>query len=138
MSVQEQIDAYIASLPQAKREDLQTLHQMAVRASPGCRLWWVDGRNAGGKIVSNPSIGYGVQSKSSARGEAKTFYRIGLSANTGGISLYVMGLDDRTHLAATYGERLGKAKITGYCVKFRRLADVDAAVIEEMVAEHLG
>jgi hypothetical protein len=66
------------------------------------------------------------------------FYRIGLSANTSGISVYVMGLKDKTYLSATYGARLGKAKVTGYCIQFRSLKDLDLGVLEEVVADAMG
>lgn len=134
MDVREQIDSYIADQPPAKREAMQRLHQLILDLSPGCRLWFLDGRDADGRIVSNPNIGYGVQTQTYANGETRDFYRIGLSANTTGLSVYVMGLDDKTYLARTYGDRLGKATVTGYCVKFRNLKAVNLDVIEEMVA----
>ncbi|HEX4197020.1 MAG TPA: hypothetical protein VHZ26_06220 [Caulobacteraceae bacterium] len=138
MNVQEQIDEYIASQAQSKRESLQILHKMMLRISPDCKLWYLDGRNAEGKIISNPNIGYGVQAKRYADGETREFYRIGISANTTGISVYVMGIDDKKYLSKAYGQRLGKATVTGYCVKFRNLGDVNLDVIEEMVANHMG
>lgn len=138
MDVQAQVQNYIAGLAQPKRNDLQTLHRMALGVSPNCRLWFLDGRNSEGKIVSNPNIGYGVQAKRYARGDVKEFYQVGLSANTAGISIYIMGLNDKTHLSKAYGQTLGKAKITGYCVTFRSLNDVNLDVVERMVADHLG
>ncbi|HEY2706842.1 MAG TPA: DUF1801 domain-containing protein [Caulobacteraceae bacterium] len=138
MDMQAQIDGYIAGQPEPKREDLRTLHRLMLKTSPNCRLWFLDGRNEAGKVVSNPNIGYGVQTKEYASGETREFYQIGLSANTTGISIYIMGLDDKTYLSKTYGPALGKAKITGYCVKFRSLGDVNLGVIEQMVANHLG
>jgi len=138
MTVQAQIDAYVSRQPQPKAEELRELDRLILRASPGCRLWFLDGTNEDGKIVSNPNIGYGLQTIGYANGETKDFYRIGLSANTTGISVYVMGLDDKNHLAETYGKRLGKAKVTGYCVKFRSVKDIDLDVLEEMIAAHMG
>jgi hypothetical protein len=138
MSTQAQIDDYIAGQPQSKREDLEALHRLALKVSPGCRLWFLDGRNDAGKVVSNPNIGYGSKAITYANGETREFYEIGLSANTAGISVYVIGLDDKTYLSQTYGKRLGKATVTGYCVKFRGLKDVNLDVLEEMIASHLG
>jgi hypothetical protein len=137
MDVEAQIQNYIAGQAQPKRDDLQSLHRMALGVSPNCRLWFLDGRNDKGKIVSNPNIGYGAQAKRYANGDVKEFYQVGLSANTAGISIYIMGLSDKNHLSQAYGRTLGKAKITGYCVTFRSLRDVNLAVIERMVADHL-
>jgi hypothetical protein len=138
MQVQERIDRYISEQPRTKSEELQDLHRLVLRLSPTCRLWFLDGRNDDGKVVSNPNIGYGAQTTRYANGETREFYQIGLSANTTGISVYVMGLEDKTYLSETYGAKLGKAKVTGYCVKFRSLGDIDVAVLEEMIASHLG
>ena len=138
MSVPEQIDSYIADQSPAKRAELRDLHRRILALSPGARLWFLDGRNGDGKVVSNPNIGYGAQAIRYADGTSKDFYKIGLSANTSGISLYVMGLEDKTFLSRTYGPRLGKAKVTGYCIRFKSVTDVDLAVLEEIVTDALG
>ena len=138
MSVQDEIDRYIAGQPAAKAQDLRVLHGMVLKGSPGARLWFLDGRNADGKVVSNPNIGYGSEAIGYAHGGSRDFYRIGLSANASGISVYVMGLQDKTYLARTYGPRLGKAKVTGYCIRFKSVGDVDLGVLQEIVAEKMG
>ena len=138
MNTQEQIDRYIGEQSESKRADMQRLHRMVLGTAPGCKLWFLDGRDSENKIVTNPNIGYGSKTRRYANGEVREFYQIGLSANTTGISVYVMGIDDNKYLSETYGDRLGKAKITGYCVKFRNLKDIDADVLEEMVASHMG
>ena len=138
MTVQAQIDDYVAAQPPSKSAEIQQLHRLIRKASPDCRLWFLDGRNDEGKVVSNPKIGYGLQTITYAGGETREFYQVGVSANTTGISVYIIGLEDKKFLSQTYGARLGKAKITGYCVKFRGLADIDIGVLEEMIASHLG
>lgn len=137
MSVLEQIEQYLSDHPPAKREDMRDLHRRILQISPHAKLWFLDGRNPEGKVVTNPNIGYGSETISYASGDSKEFYKIGISANTSGISLYVMGLEDKTYLSKTYGSRFGKAKITGYCIKFKSLKDVDIDVLEEVVAHAL-
>ena len=70
----------------------------------------------------------------------REFFRIGLSANTTGISVYVLGLDDKTYLSRTYGPSIGKASDTGYCIKFRRLAVINAedATKGQVMVRRLG
>lgn len=133
MDVQDQIQAYIAGQPARKRDDLQALHQLILGIAPECELGFLDGRNDAGKTVSNPNIGYGRQTIAYAGGKTRDFYRIGLSANTTGISIYIIGLADKTMLARTYGARLGKASITGYCIKFRALSDLDTGTLEDVI-----
>lgn len=137
MSEQQQIEAWIALQPERRREDLAWLHGRIIAMSPGCRLWFVSGRNDAGKIVSNPSAGYGSHTRRYADGEVREFYRVGISGNTAGVSVYLMGIEDRTFLPRTYGAKLGKAKVTGYCIAFRSLKAVDVPVLEEAIALHL-
>ena len=94
MDVPEQVEAYLASQPEPKQADLRRLHAHILAEFPGCRLWFTDGTNADGKVVANPNIGYGAYTITYADGSSREFYRIGLSANTTGISVYVLGLDD--------------------------------------------
>ena len=130
MNVDQEIDSYITGQPEPKQGDLLTLHRLVLEAMPGCRLWFMDGKDADGKVVSNPNIGYGVRTLRYANGETREFYRIGLSANSTGVSVYILGLEDKTYLPRTYARSLGKAKVTGYCIKFKKLADIDLTVLE--------
>jgi hypothetical protein len=125
VSATQQIGDFLAGQPEPKRAELQELHRYMLQTYPGCDLWFNDGRSAEGKVVTNPSIGYGRYTITYANGSEKDFYRIGLSANTGGISVYVMGLNDKTALRTRFADTLGKANVTGYCIKFRRIADID-------------
>lgn len=129
MSILKQIDAYLAALPERKRQDLHALHDIILGLMPACRLWFLDGKDEHGRTVSNPNIGYGHQIMRYADGRTREFYQIGISANTTGISVYIMGLSDKAYLAETYGERIGKASVTGYCIKFRALRNVNMGVL---------
>ncbi|HLT04305.1 MAG TPA: hypothetical protein VK019_05010 [Pseudomonas sp.] len=85
MDVEEMIRGYIQSLPEPKRSDVASLHELILALAPNSRLWFLDGRDASGKVVSNPSI--------------------------------------------------GKAEITGYCIKFRSLAKVNLEVLRAAVGD---
>ena len=133
MNIQEQIKEYISSQPEPKRNDMQTLHDIILKLMPACKLWFLDGKDDKGKIVSNPNIGYGFYFIKYADGKTKEFYQIGLSANTTGISVYIMGIDDKKYLAETYGKKIGKASVSGYCIKFKTLKDIHIDVLEEAI-----
>src|SRR5436305_1007879 len=133
MNVQEQIKDYIASQPEPKRNDMQELHQHILQVLPGCKLWFDDGKNSENKTVSNPTIGYGFQTIKYANGTTRDFFKIGLSANTTGISVYILGIKDKTYLARTYGKKLGKASVTGYCIKFKTLKDINIDILESAI-----
>jgi hypothetical protein len=138
MSVQEQINKYIADQPQPKSGDMQYFHRLLAEISPVCRLWFLDGRDSDGKTVSNPNIGYGLHTIEYADGKTREFYKVGLSANKAGLSVYVMNTPDKDYLSKTYGEKLGKAKITGYCINFKSLSGIDVDVLQEIVANSMN
>ncbi|HEX5111756.1 MAG TPA: DUF1801 domain-containing protein [Saprospiraceae bacterium] len=133
MSVKEEIKNYIASQPEQKQSDLQELNKIVQKILPKGKLWFEDGKNAAGKVVSNPNIGYGSYTIKYANGTTREFFRIGLSANTTGISVYVMGLPDKTYLSKTFGKTIGKASVTGYCIKFKALKDINLDVLKEAI-----
>jgi hypothetical protein len=68
-------------------------------------------------------------------GGTRDFHQIGISANKAGISVYILGLDDKTYLARTYGKKLGKASVTGTCIKFKALKDIGVDVLEAAVRD---
>ena len=133
MSVKEEIANYIASQPEPKRSDMQELHRVLLQVSPKFKSRFLDGKNSEGKIVSNPNIGYGSYTMKYADGTTREFYQVGMSANTTGISVYILGIDDKTYLAKTYGKTLGKASVTGYCIKFKKLKDINLPVLEAAI-----
>ena len=135
MSIQKQIDAYIASQPEPKRSEMQELHRRILKLKPKCKLWFLDGKDETGKVVSNPNIGYGSYEIKYADGSTREFYRIGLSGNKTGISVYIMGLEDKKYLAETYGKDLGKASVTGYCIRFKSLKDINVDVLKAAVRD---
>jgi hypothetical protein len=100
---------------------------------PACKLWFVDGKNSENKTVSNPNIGYGLHTIKYADGTTREFYQIGLSANKTGISVYILGIEDKKYLAQTYGKELGKASVTGYCIRFKTLKDINIEILEAAI-----
>ena len=133
MSVEKQIKEYITCHPEPKRSDMQALHLIIQEVMPACKLWFLDGKDDKGKTVSNPNIGYGFQTMKYTDGKTREFYQIGLSANTTGISVYILGIDDKTYLSKTYGEKIGKATVTGYCIKFKALKDINTEVLKAAI-----
>ena len=133
MNIHEQINTYITSQAEPKRSDMQALHHLIQQLMPAGKEWFLDGKNSQNKPVTNPSIGYGVRTITYADGKTKEFYRIGISANTTGISVYILGLDDKTYLAQTFGETIGKASVSSYCIKFKTLKDIHLDTLEAAI-----
>jgi len=135
MNAQGQIKEYITSQPEPKRIDMQKLHGIILEVMPTCKLWFLNGKNSENKTVSNPNIGYGLHTIKYADGKTKEFYQIGLSANKTGISVYILGIKDKTYLNKTYGTKIGKASVTGYCIKFKTLKDINIDILEAAIRD---
>jgi hypothetical protein len=133
MNVQEQIKEYITGQPEPKRSDIQALHHLILQILPGCKLWFDNGKNSENKTVSNPTIGYGFYTIKYADGKTRDFFQIGVSANKTGISVYILGIKDKGYLAQTFGKKLGKASVTGYCIKFKTLKDINTDILEAAI-----
>src|SRR3989440_3252913 len=129
MNLEEQIQKYVNGQPEPKRSDMQALHRTILEVMPACKLWFLDGKNSENKTVSNPNIGYGLHTIKYADGTTREFYQIGLSANKTGISVYILGIEDKKYLAQTYGKELGKASVTGYCIRFKTLKDINIEIL---------
>jgi hypothetical protein len=130
MNIKEQIHKYIVSQAEPKRSDMQALHRLILQILPACKLWFLDGKNSENKTVSNPNIGYGFHTIKYADGKTRDFYQIGMSANKTGISVYILGIKDKAYLAHTYGKKLGKATVSGYCIRFKTLAGIHVDTLQ--------
>lgn len=133
MTIQAQITKYIDSQPEPKRGEMRVLHRLTRRASPKCKLWFSDGKDSKNRVVSNPTIGYGSHTMTYADGKSKETFRVGVSGNKTGISIYILGLKDKKCLAKTFGKKLGKASVTGYCIRFRALEEIDIDTLKAAI-----
>jgi hypothetical protein len=133
MTIQEQIKKHIASQSEPKQSDMQALHLRIRQALPRCKLWFHDGKNSKNQTIANPTIGYGFHTIRYANGTTREFFQIGLSANKTGFSVYIFGIKDKTFLAQTYGKKLGKASVSGYCIRFKTLNDINIDILEAAI-----
>ncbi|MFN8166625.1 MAG: DUF1801 domain-containing protein [Bacteroidia bacterium] len=88
------------------------MHKLVLKISPKCKLWFSDGRDEKGKVVANPTIGYGSFDIKYANGSEKEWFQIGISPNKSGIfPVYILGIKDKSYLIKTFGKKLGKASV---------------------------
>lgn len=135
MTTVDQISRYLESLPEPKQSDMRRLHDTILQINPDCKLRFLDGKDETGKVVSNPSIGYGALSKQYANGKTKELFQVGISANSAGLSVYIMGIADKKYLQRKYGSSIGKANVTGYCIKFKALKDIDVDSLKAAIRD---
>lgn len=124
---------FLQQLATPKQQDLRDMLQMVQTQFPNLQPMFFDGKNKEGKVVTNPSIGFGSYLHRYADGREENMYRLGFSANTKGISIYLLGLPDRKILIEKFADRIGKAKVTGYCIQFRQLKDLNESVLKEII-----
>ncbi len=41
-----------------------------------------------------------------------------------------MGITDKKYLSDTDGKTIGKANVTGYCIKFKKLKDINTNILK--------
>ena len=119
-------EAFIAAVePAAKREDAKVLEALFRRVTgEDPRMW-------------GPSIvGYGSYHYRYASGHEGDAPRVGFSPRKARHSLYVLSWGDEAENArfAPLLARLGKHSRAVACLYVNKLADIDLAVLEEMVA----
>lgn len=135
MSIETQIEEYLNNQSEPKRSELIELNNIILQIMPNCKLWFLDGKDSNGKTIANTNIGYGSFNINYKDGRSKEFYQIGISGNTTGISIYVMNTVSKEYLKNTYSKSIGKASISGYCIKFKKLNDINKKVLETLINE---
>ncbi|WP_062521313.1 DUF1801 domain-containing protein [Demequina silvatica] len=127
----EDVDAFLAASPRAAL--LQAVDASLRAGLPDLpRTLW-RGVFWGG--TEQAIVGYGDISQRRPRGGAVDWFLIGLAEQKSHVSLYVNAASDGAYLAHRYAERLGRVKVGAAAVTFRRIEDLDLAVVEEMAAE---
>ncbi len=133
MTTKDQIKDYISSQSEPKQSEMKTLHKLMLQWMPKCKLWFLDGKDNSGKIVTYPNVGYGSYHIKYKDGSNREFYQVGFSGVPTGISVNIMGYKDKKFLADTYGKKIGKATFSSYNIKFKSINDINLDVLEEAV-----
>jgi hypothetical protein len=121
------VETFIETVePSAKRDDARVLDALFRRVTGEAPKMWGQGM-----------IGYGEYRTTYASGRDVHWMRAGFSPRKAKHSLYLMGgyCDDLT--AAGHAEtmaRLGKHATGKSCLYINKLADIDLAVLEEIIA----
>jgi hypothetical protein len=115
---------FIAAVPdERRREEAAVIDAIMRRVSGHEPAMW------------GPSIiGYGSYQYTYESGREGTMCRIGFSPRKAELVIYAMGAAGGTPEGAALLEQLGKHKTGKGCLYIRKLADVDLAVMEQLVA----
>jgi hypothetical protein len=127
------MQSYLQKLPRSKQQELQEFIRIVAQVAPQEMATFYDGKDKEGKVVTNGTIGFGSYIHHFSDGRVEQLYRIGISPNATGFSIYVLGLKDKEILKQRFANSLGKAKVTGYCIKFKSLKDLDEKIVLDLI-----
>ena len=110
-------DAWLAELDDVRRPQLEELDARIRSVAPGLR-----------RYVNRGFLSYGDYSYRSRSGQSGEWMCLAIASNKQYISLYAgpIGLEP-------FAPRLPKANLGRGCIRFKRLSDVDLAVIDEVI-----
>lgn len=115
------VNEYIASLDEQTAADARTLVELMQRITGQEPQLW----NVG-------TIGFGTYHYKYDSGREGDGHTIGLYPRKGKTTLYLM---DGTARHAHLLEKLGTHTLTGYCVYFKKLSDLDLPTLERLIRE---
>jgi hypothetical protein len=116
-------DEYLDRLEEPRRSDMRQLHDLITREAPELEAH-----------VSEDGIGYGKYRFRYKTGREGDWSTIGLASQKRYISLYISGARHGS-VAERYRDRLPKADISRWCVRIKRMSDVDEAAMVDLIHE---
>jgi hypothetical protein len=125
-------DQYLQSLPADIREEMVGLDAPITSAMPGRRRVVWEGTFWGG--TEQTIIGYGDLVQERPGGATVEWFVVGLACQKNYFSIYVNATAAGRYLVADYAGRLGKAKVGSANLTFKRLTDIDAETMRELVS----
>ncbi|MFQ5527421.1 MAG: DUF1801 domain-containing protein [Thermoanaerobaculia bacterium] len=115
--------AYIAEIEdEGRRRDVGRLHELIVEIAPDLE-----------PTMEFGMMGYGKYHYKYKSGREGDWMKIGIANNKSYISLYCVGIVDGAYVAEGFKKRLPKADIGKSCVRFKRLSDLDADALEDLI-----
>lgn len=116
---------YIANVEEPKRSELQLLHDLVREILPDFE-----------PVMISNFMGYGpFEYQGKSKSCAGTWFRVGLSANKTGISIYICAGDANGYFPEQANDRLGKASVGKSCIRFKKLADINLDTVKELLVK---
>jgi hypothetical protein len=112
-------EQYIGGLEDSRKADIGRLHERIRQVAPEVRSY-----------VDRGMLAYGRYAYRYATGREGDWFVLGLASNKEYISLYAPTLTLEPYVARLPNANLGRG-----CIRFKRVDDVDLAVIDEVVRE---
>lgn len=113
---------YFAMLPEDRREPMEFLHKLILKAAPSLKPNF---------MYNMP--GYGTFPYKNAKKEILEWPVIGLANQKNYISLYVCAVENGEYIAEKYKDTLGKVSVGKSCIRFKKIEDLDLKGLEKVI-----
>jgi hypothetical protein len=117
-------EEYIESLDEPRRSEIAKLDAIIRKTVPKLE-----------PHICAGMLAYGPFHYKYATGREGDWFRVGVASNKQYISLYACAADSRGYVAERYKKKLPKANIGKSCVRFKRVEDLDAKALKELLKE---
>ena len=117
-------EAFIAAVDDARRSDVQRLHDLVREVAPGLE-----------PTMEFGMLGYGPIHYRYASGREGDWVKIGIAVNAKSISLHCCAADEGGYVAERFRDRLPSADIGRSCVRFKRFDDLDEDAVRDLIRE---
>lgn len=118
------VTEYLKQVPEQYRADVQELHAFIRKTVPALKPFLIAGM-----------IGYGKFHYKSKSGREGDWAIIAIVPQKHYISLYVCAANDKGYVAEQYKKELPQASIGKSCIRFKRLENIDLAVIRRILKQ---
>ena len=131
MPISEPFDLFLGQFNLNFHSEIQQIHSLILSLMPNGKLHFESGVSDNGKIIHNPTLCYGELDLPLSGGKTRKTFQIGLTSNATGLSIHVMGLRNKCSLKELMGHNIGKASITGYCLRMKTINDISLEALSE-------
>lgn len=117
-------EEYINLVVQPRRSQIKQLDEFIRKTVPKLKPFIISGM-----------IGYGKYRYKYASGQEGDWCTIALASQKNYISVYVCAADDKGYIAERYKKELPKASIGKSCIRFKKIEDIDLAVLKKVILQ---
>jgi hypothetical protein len=115
---------YLLALREPRRSEVAELDALIRKTAPKLEPFILGGM-----------LAYGRTRCTYANGKEQDWFKIGVASNASYISLYVRGTAEDGSISEQHRKALPKANIGKGCVRFKRMSDLDTAVLKRVIRE---
>jgi hypothetical protein len=115
---------YITKLAEPRKSEIAALDKLIRKVAPELE-----------PFIHSGMLAYGPWHYKYASGREGDWFRIGVASNKNYVALDVCAMDGKNYVAERFKKALPKANIGKACVRFKRLSDLDEAVLAKLIRE---